>query len=112
MSVWPVAIPATVSEPAHSALSAQLRFDRLAGRSLPLDQIDAALAAGALAIHETRKAMRALRQVRQVAKAEKGRVLREIAKYARDEARLTAQREAQTSGERRAAGLGAMASAA
>jgi hypothetical protein len=102
---WPVAIPVTVSEPAHAALSAQLRFDRLAGRSLPLDQIDAAIAEGAKAINETRRALKALRQVRQEAKAEKAKSDRATAKYARDEKRLKVERQAEITGQSMAAAM-------
>lgn len=106
---WPVAVPSTVSEPSSAALSAILRLDRLLGRSIPLDSIDAALAEGAKARSEIRKAMKALRQARQSARAERDTVVRAAAKYARDEDRLTAQREARITGERMAASMEARA---
>lgn len=106
---WPVAVPPSVSEPSSAALSAILRLDRLLGRSIPIDSIDAALAEGAKARSEIRKAMKALRQARQVARSERDAAVRAAARYARDEDRLTAQREAQITGERMAASMEARA---
>lgn len=106
---WPVSIPDSVSVPAQSALSAATRFDRMVSRSTPLDQIDAALQAGAKARAETLKAMKALRKVRQDAKREHAEAARQAAKYVRDEARLTRDREARVAGERMAAEMGVAA---
>ncbi len=102
---WPVAIPVTVSAPAQSASAAATRFDRLVGRSLPLDQIDAALAEAATARAALHRSMKALRQVRREAKAERDEAARDAARYARDEKRIAAARAAQASGERMAASM-------
>lgn len=102
---WPVAIPVTVSAPAQSASAAAIRFDRLVGRSLPLDQIDAALAEAAAARAALHRSMKALRQVRQQSKSDQAQAAREAARYARDEKRIAAARAATLTGERMAAQL-------
>lgn len=102
---WPVAIPSTVSGPAQSAASSALRFDRLVGRSIPLDQIDAALAEAAKVRADTLRSMKALKAVRREAKADQAKAARDAAKYLRDEARLTAERDTRVTGERMAAAM-------
>ncbi len=103
--VWPVAIPITVSTPAQTASAAAIRFDRLVGRSLPLDQIDAALVEGAIARAALLKSMKALRQVRMDAKAEQKAAAKAAERYAREEARIIAARDAAITGERMATAM-------
>lgn len=86
---FPVCIPDTVSIPAHAALAALIRFDRMLGRSAPLAQLDAALAEGARAKAELNKAMRAARHLRALARREQAQERRELARYQREEQRIS-----------------------
>lgn len=104
--MWPVAIPDTVSVPTQAAVSSMLRADRMLGRSIPLEQIDAALAEFAKSRTDALRAMKELRKVRQIAKRERDAAARQAAKYAREEDRLTRDRDARVTGERMAASLG------
>lgn len=106
---WPVAVPPTVSTPSSAALSHLIRADRLLGRSVPLDGIDAALREFASSRSEILRAMKALRKERQQARSERDAAARAAAKYVREEARLTAQRDARITGERMAASMEARA---